>query len=78
MIYINFKFDFVFASNEYGQWQCGFSDVFAFLLTDLTTGETKNLAVLPNTDSTISIRNIRDNQYNSSCTSIAHTRLSTC
>ena len=66
----NFKFDFVFASNEYGQWQCGFSDVFAFLLTDLTTGETKNLAVLPNTDSTISIRNIRDNQYNSSCTSI--------
>ena len=43
----NFKFDFVFASNEYGQWQCGFSDVFAFLLTDLTTGETKNLAVLP-------------------------------
>ena len=26
----DFQFDFIFASNEYGQWQCGFSDVFAF------------------------------------------------
>lgn len=73
----NFKFDLVFASNEYGQWQCGFSDIFAFILTDLTTGETKNLAVLPNTDSTISVRNIRDNQYNSSCTSINSNLFST-
>ena len=27
----SFSFDFLFASNEYGQYQCGFSDVFAFL-----------------------------------------------
>ena len=30
-----FSFDFVFASNEYGEYQCGFGDVFAFLLTNL-------------------------------------------
>ena len=28
----NFSFDFLFASNEYGEFQCGFSDVFAFIL----------------------------------------------
>ena len=39
----NFTFDFLFASNEYGEWQCGFSDVFAFILTDLTTGVKTNL-----------------------------------
>ncbi len=66
----NFTFEFLFASNEYGEWQCGFSDVFGFLLTNLTTGITTNLAVVPNTDSPISVRNIRDNQYNSSCNSI--------
>ena len=41
--------DFLFASNEYGEFQCGFSDVFAFLLTDLTTGVTTNIAVVPGT-----------------------------
>ncbi|MFY7938868.1 MAG: choice-of-anchor L domain-containing protein, partial [Flavobacterium sp.] len=33
----NFSFNFIFASNEYGTYQCGFSDVFAFILTDVTT-----------------------------------------
>lgn len=66
----NFSFDFLFASNEYGEWQCGFSDVFAFLLTDLTTGITTNLAVIPGTNTPISVRDIRDNQYNSSCNSV--------
>lgn len=42
-----FSFDFLFASNEYGMWQCVSSDVFAFVLTDLTTGETTNLALVP-------------------------------
>lgn len=65
----NFAFDFLFASNEYGQWQCGFSDVFAFLLTDLTTGITTNLAVVPGTNTPISVRDIRDNQYNTACNS---------
>lgn len=66
----SFSFDFLFASNEYGEWQCGFSDVFAFLLTDLTNGTTTNLAVIPGTSTPISVRDIRDNQYNSSCTSV--------
>ena len=34
----NFSFNFIFASNEYGTYQCGFSDVFAFILTDVTAG----------------------------------------
>ena len=66
----SFSFDFLFASNEYGEWQCGFSDVFAFLLTDLNTGETTNLAIIPGSSTPISVRDIRDNQYNSSCTSV--------
>ena len=65
----DFNFSFVFASNEYGQYQCGFSDVFAFLLTDITTGVTTNLAVLPSTTTPVSVLTIRDNAYNSGCTS---------
>ncbi|MBZ4035582.1 T9SS type B sorting domain-containing protein [Flavobacterium sp. 17A] len=65
----NFSFDFLFASNEYGEFQCGFSDVFAFILTDLTTGITTNLAVVPGTTTPVSVKNIRDQQYNSSCLS---------
>jgi gliding motility-associated-like protein len=65
----NFSFDFLFASNEYGEFQCGFSDVFAFILTDLTTGIATNLAVLPGTTTPVSVKNIRDEQYNSSCLS---------
>lgn len=64
------SFNFIFASNEYGQWQCGFSDVFAFLLTDLTTGITTNLAVVPGTNNPISVRQIRDGAYNLACASV--------
>ncbi len=73
----NFTFDFLFASNEYGQWQCGFSDVFAFILTDLTTGIKTNLGVIPNINSPISVKNIRDNQYNLSCNSVNKNLFST-
>jgi gliding motility-associated-like protein len=65
----SFSFDFLFASNEYGQYQCGFSDVFAFLLTDLTTNTQTNLAVIPGTTTPVSVKNIRDNVNNSSCLS---------
>jgi gliding motility-associated-like protein len=73
----NFTFDFLFASNEYGEWQCGFSDVFAFILTDLTTGIKTNLGVIPNINSPISVKNIRDNQYNLSCNSVNKNLFST-
>lgn len=65
----NFSFDFVFASEEYGNFQCQYSDAFAFLLTNLNTGVTTNLAVVPNTNDPISVITIRDFLYNSSCPS---------
>ncbi len=66
----DFNFNFLFASNEYGEWQCGFSDVFAFLLTDLSTGETINLAVIPESEIPVSVKDIRNSAYNSSCNSV--------
>ncbi|MGB5942503.1 MAG: choice-of-anchor L domain-containing protein [Leeuwenhoekiella sp.] len=63
----NFSFDFLFASNEYGEWQCVSSDVFAFVLTDRVTGEVKNLAILPESGEPVSVRNIKDRQYNPFC-----------
>lgn len=66
----NFSFDFLFTSEEYGNFQCDFSDAFAFLLTNLNTGVTTNLAVVPNTNTPISVTTIRDFLYNSSCPSV--------
>lgn len=65
----NFSFDFIFASEEYGNFQCQFSDAFAFLLTNVNTGVTTNLAVVPGTNQPISVVTIRDFLYNSSCPS---------
>ena len=66
----NFSFDFLFASEEYGNHQCIFSDAFAFLLTNKNTGVTTNLAVVPNTNTPISVLTIRDFLYNSLCESV--------
>ena len=66
----NFSFDFIFASEEYGNFQCLYSDAFAFMLTNLSTGVTTNLAVVPNTNLPISVVTIRDFLYNSSCPSV--------
>ncbi|WP_035754203.1 choice-of-anchor L domain-containing protein, partial [Flavobacterium suncheonense] len=63
------SFDFLFASEEYGTFQCSFSDAFAFFLTDVATGVTTNLAVVPGTTTPISVVTIRDNQYNTGCSS---------
>ncbi|WP_395062008.1 choice-of-anchor L domain-containing protein [Flavobacterium sp.] len=65
----HFDFDFLFASEEYGNFQCQFSDAFAFLLTNMSTGITTNLAVVPGTSSPISVVTIRDFLYNSTCPS---------
>ena len=73
----NFNFNFLFASNEYGEFQCGFSDVFAFLLTDLTTGITTNLAIIPGTNTPVSVKDIRNNLYNSACISVNSNLFST-
>ena len=66
----NFSFDFIFASEEYGNFQCLFSDAFAFLLTNRSTGVTTNLAVVPSTNTPISVVTIRDFLFNSSCPSV--------
>lgn len=65
----NFNFQFLFASEEYGNFQCQFSDAFAFLLTNTSTGVTTNLAVVPTTTIPISVVTIRNSLYNSSCSS---------
>jgi gliding motility-associated-like protein len=65
-----FDFDFLFASEEYGNFQCQFSDAFAFLLTNLNTGVTTNLAVIPGTNTPISVVTVRDFLYNSACPSV--------
>ncbi|WP_111660944.1 choice-of-anchor L domain-containing protein, partial [Olleya aquimaris] len=63
------SFNFIFAAEEYGTFQCGFSDAFAFLLTDLSTGITTNIAVVPGTTDPVSVFTIRDNTHNGGCPS---------
>lgn len=64
-----FNFQFLFASEEYGGFQCQSPDAFAFLLTDSVTGITTNLAVIPSTTTPISVETIRNSLYNSGCPS---------
>lgn len=64
------SFNFLFASEEYGTYQCEFADAFAFILTDLTTGTSTNLAVVPGTDDPVSVITVRDDQYNDACSSV--------
>ena len=64
------SFNFLFASDEYGTYQCAYADAFAFLLTDLTTGVTTNLAVVPGTTTPVSVVTIRDLINNTSCPSV--------
>lgn len=66
----DFSFNFIFASNEYGTFQCNYSDAFAFFLTNLETNETTNLAVVPNTTTPISVTTIRNNAHNGGCVSV--------
>lgn len=53
------SFNFLFASEEYfDNFQCSYSDVFAFILTD-TSGNSTNLAIVPGTNEPVSVVNIR-------------------
>ena len=63
------NFQFLFASEEYGTYQCNSPDAFAFLITD-KFGVTQNLAVIPSTTTPISVGTIRDFLYNSACPSV--------
>lgn len=65
------SFNFIFASDEYGTYQCTYSDAFAFFLENQDTGEIVNMALVPETtgEVPISVVTIRDEGYNSSCDS---------
>ncbi|MCG1036574.1 T9SS type B sorting domain-containing protein [Polaribacter sargassicola] len=62
----NFNFNYIFASNEYGKEQCERGDLFAIFLTNVSTGETTNIATVADNKS-ISVRNIRSGEYNVNC-----------
>ncbi|WCM41855.1 T9SS type B sorting domain-containing protein [Flavobacterium sp. CBA20B-1] len=64
------QFNFIFASEEYGTFQCNFSDAFAFFLTNTVAGTTTNLALVPNTTDPISVVTIRDAAHNANCPSV--------
>ncbi|MFT5254799.1 MAG: hypothetical protein ACI9RL_000129, partial [Candidatus Paceibacteria bacterium] len=54
------NFNFIFASEEYNRnFECSFSDAFAFILTDQVTGVVQNLAVIPATTTPIEVTNVR-------------------
>ena len=54
-------FNYVFASQEYPKYvNTQFNDAFAFIVTDLTTGEKENIAKIPETDTYVSINNVNE------------------
>ncbi len=53
------SFNFIMASEEYLEnFQCNFSDVFAFILTE-PNGEQRNLALIPGSDQPVSVTTVR-------------------
>ncbi|MGQ3233936.1 MAG: choice-of-anchor L domain-containing protein, partial [Flavobacterium sp.] len=66
----NMSFEFIFASDEYGDFQCSFTDAFAFFLTHVPSNITTNLAVVPSTTTPISVTTIRNAMYNGGCGSV--------
>ncbi|NDI99669.1 hypothetical protein GWA97_11330, partial [Flavobacterium sp. LaA7.5] len=66
-----FSIDYIFASEEYGTYQCESNDGFAMLLTDVTGGGApQNVALIPVTGQPISINTIKDEINNSACPSV--------
>lgn len=65
-----FALDFIFASEEYGAAQCQFSDGFAMILTNMNTGISKNVALVPETTIPISVVSVHDAAFNNQCPSV--------
>lgn len=58
------SFNYVFASEEYPEFvDMGYNDVFGFFVTDLTTNQTHNVALVPGTAVPITIDNVNDHSY---------------
>lgn len=67
--------DYIFASEEYGQFQCYSKDGFAILLRPASGGPYVNIATVPNTGQPVSVATIRNNAFTtpppgSTCTSV--------
>jgi gliding motility-associated-like protein len=65
----SFNFNFIFASNEYGEFQCLSRDIVAFELTNISTGVITNIALVPTTTNPVSTATIKDDTHNASCSS---------
>mgnify|MGYP003499145306 CR=1 FL=1 len=63
------QFHYIFASQEYGQFQCAYSDAIAFILTNLTTGESMNMATVPDSNIPVATYSIRNGAFNAGCAS---------
>tara|TARA_B100000780_G_scaffold277634_1_gene248818 strand:- start:110 stop:1360 length:1251 start_codon:yes stop_codon:yes gene_type:complete len=58
------SFSYIFGSKEYPEFvYSGFNDIFGFFLADMETYEMWNLAVIPNTNTPITINTINDEQH---------------
>jgi len=66
------SFNYIYASEEYGIYQCTYADGFAIILTDLGSGTSVNLGVVPGTTVPVSVNTVRNSLYNSSCPSQNH------
>ncbi|QXP69896.1 choice-of-anchor L domain-containing protein [Polaribacter sp. R2A056_3_33] len=66
----NFSFNYIFASNEYGVFQCDSRDLFAIILTNLETGISNNIATITDIKQNVSVKNIRDINNNGFCPSV--------
>lgn len=64
------EIDYVFAAEEYGLYQCVYSDAFVIQLTDISTGMSENIAVIPGTAIPVNVMTVRDNAYNNLCPSM--------
>ncbi|MCL2289507.1 MAG: choice-of-anchor L domain-containing protein, partial [Bacteroidetes bacterium] len=60
------SFDYIFASEEYTQYVGEINDLFGFFISEVGSGETpKNIALLPNTTTIVSINNVNWGQASS-------------
>ncbi|MGQ2984453.1 choice-of-anchor L domain-containing protein [Flavobacterium sp.] len=67
----NFGLDFLFASEEYGAFQCTSNDAFVVLLDNLDDAAGPyNVAMVPSTTDPVTVSNIRNNLYLSACPSV--------